>query len=274
MRRYKMNKIITVLSISAIIISAVSCGKKSDTSVKDIKSKSGVEMVSLPGGEFIMGDGADAHKVKLSPFHIDKYEVTQEMFKKIELPNPSHFKGDKYPVEMVAWVNAAVYCNERSLEEGLVPCYNEDTWECNYEANGYRLPTEAEWEYAARAGSRDKYFFGNEQKNLKNYAIYSKNSSGKTAPAGSRKPNPWGLYDMYGNVAEWCNDVYAADYYKSSPSADPRGPKAGKERVLRGGSWNDPEEFFSSAARAMDGSINDACILRDTIGFRCVRKAD
>ncbi len=269
-----MKNIVTALSITAVILTSVSCGKKSDKTVKDIKSKSGIEMVSLPGGEFIMGDGADAHKVKLSPFSIDKYEVTQEMFKKIELPNPSHFKGDKNPVEMVAWVNAAVYCNERSLEEGLTPCYNEDTWECNYDANGYRLPTEAEWEYAARAGSKDKYFFGNEQKNLKNYAIYNKNSSGKTAEAGSRKPNPWGIYDMYGNVAEWCNDIFAADYYKSSPASDPRGPKSGKERVLRGGSWNEPEEFFSSAMRAMDASINDACILRDTIGFRCVRRAD
>lgn len=270
-----MKKIITLISIAALSITAASCGKKnSGTAVTDIKSKSGIEMVSLPGGEFTMGDGAGAHKVKLSPFYIDKYEVTQEMFGKIELPNPSHFKNDKNPVEMVAWVNAAVYCNERSLEEGLQPCYNEDTWECNFDANGYRLPTEAEWEYAARAGSRDKYFFGNEQKNLKNYAIYGKNSSGKTAPVGSRKPNPWGLYDMYGNVAEWCNDIYAADYYKSSPSSDPRGPKTGKERVIRGGSWNEPEEFFGSATRAMDASINDACILRDTIGFRCVRKAD
>ena len=269
-----MKRIFTVLLLTVIIMAADCCGKNDNSAIREIKTKSGIEMVLLPGGDFMMGEPGRGHKIVLSPFYIDKYEVTQEMFRKLELPNPSHFKGDRNPVEMVAWVNAAVYCNERSLEEGLVRCYNEDTWECNFEANGYRLLTEAEWEYAARSGTGTKYYFGTEQKNLKNYTIYNKNSSGKTAVAGSRKPNPWGLYDMYGNVAEWCNDIYAADYYKSSPSSDPRGPEKGKERVLRGGSWNDPEESFGSAMRAMDGSINDACILRDTIGFRCVRKAD
>lgn len=270
-----MKKIITAITITVIITVIPSCGKKKNSSeIRDIKTRSGIEMVSLPGGEFVMGEGENSHKVKLSPFYIDKYEVTQGMFKKLDLPNPSHYKSDKNPVEMVAWVNAAVYCNERSLEEGLTPCYNEDTWECNFDANGYRLPTEAEWEYAARAGSKEKYYFGSDVKNLKNYAIYDKNSSGKTAPAGSRKPNSWGIYDMYGNVAEWCNDIFSAEYYKSSPVKDPRGPEKGKDRVLRGGSWSDPENVFGSPSRSMDGSINDACILRDTIGFRCVKRAD
>jgi len=274
MRRDKMKKIIIAMSLSVLLAAGTSCKKKNSQGISYIKTKSGIEMAYLPGGEFMMGEPGKEHKVVLSPFYIDKYEVTQEMFKKLELPNPSHFKGDKNPVEMVAWVNAAVYCNERSLEEGLNRCYNEDTWECNFEANGYRLPTEAEWEYAVKAGTKTKYYFGAEEKNLKNYAIYNKNSSGKTAVTGSRKPNPWGLYDMYGNVAEWCNDIYSPEYYKVSPEKDPRGPKKGKERVMRGGSWNDPGELFSSYIRAMDASINDACILRDTIGFRCVRKAD
>ncbi len=270
-----MKKITALISITAFAFAVVSCGgKKSGTEVREIKSKSGIDMVLLPGGEFMMGEGQDAHRVKLSPFYIDKYEVTQQMFKKLELPNPSHFKGENLPAEMIAWVNAAVYCNERSLEEGLTPCYNEDTWECDFNANGYRLPTEAEWEYAARAGSSEKFFFGSDPKNLKNYAIYNKNSSARTSVVGSRKPNPWGLYDMYGNVAEWCNDLYSADYYRSSSSSDPRGPVKGKERVIRGGSWNDGEDLLGSAVRSRDGSINDACILRDTIGFRCVRKAD
>lgn len=274
-----MKKFVITAFISALIAFAMSCGKKNtDTTVKNITTKSGIEMVYLPGGEFTMGSGnageSPAHKVKLSPFYIDKHEVTQEMYKKLELSNPSHFKNEKNPAEMVAWVNAAIYCNERSIEEGLTPCYDEKTWECNFKANGYRLPTEAEWEYAAKAGTDSKYFFGTDSKNLKNYAIYSKNSSGKPETAGSRKPNQFGLFDMYGNVAEWCNDFYAADYYGKSPAENPAGPAEGKERVIRGGSWNDGEEFVNSTARSMDGSISDACILRDTIGFRCVRKAE
>jgi formylglycine-generating enzyme required for sulfatase activity len=233
-------------------------------------------MIYIPEGDFMMGSDkpgeSPVHRVHISGFYMDKYEVTQEMYRKLDLPNPSHFKADRLPVEMVSWMNAAIYCNERSIEERLTPCYDEDSWECNYSANGYRLPTEAEWEYAARAGSKGRYYFGSDVKNLKDYAVYNKNSSGKTAEVGSRKPNPWGLYDMYGNVAEWCNDFYSPSYYSNSAESDPRGPADGKERVIRGGSWNDNEDMISSSARGMDASFNDACILRDTIGFRCVRR--
>jgi len=269
-----MKKYILIMLAGLLTVSVISCNKKKVTEIKEVRTSSGIEMVLLPGGEFMMGEGDQKRRVKLSPFYIDKYEVTQEMFKKVELPNPSHFKGDKNPVEMAAWVNAAVYCNERSLDEGLTPCYNEDTWECNFDANGYRLPTEAEWEYAARGGSAEKYFFGSDAKVLRDYAIYNKNSSGKTSKAGSRKPNQYGLYDMYGNVAEWCNDIFSTDYNKSSSLNDPKGPKTGEGRVLRGGSWMDSEESLTSSRRSRDISINDACALKDTIGFRCVKKAD
>lgn len=272
-------KNLQLLAIAALIlITAVSCTKKEETANKVIKTESGIEMVLIPAGEFMMGgsgkDNSPARKVTLSAFYMDMYEVTQDMYKKLELPDASHFKGGSNPAEMVAWVNAAIYCNERSIEEGLTPAYNEETWECDFSANGYRLPTEAEWEYAARAGTTGKHFFGTDSRLLRNYAIFKSNSQNRTAPVGTRKPNPWGLYDMYGNVAEWCNDYYSEDYYSKAPSDNPGGPASGTARVVRGGSWADDESGISSETRGYDDSLNDACILRDTIGFRAVRRAD
>jgi formylglycine-generating enzyme required for sulfatase activity len=268
-----MKKRIKAILLSVMIIFLISCGKKTVQPVLDLTTRSGIEMVYLPGGEFIMGESSSAHKVKLSPFYLDNYEVTQTMFKKLGLTDPSHFKGENRPVEMTTYTSAAIYCNERSLEEGLTPCYDQKTWECNFNANGYRLPTEAEWEYAARAGTSGKYYFGTDSKNLKEHAVFKTNSSGHTADVGSKKPNPWGLYDMYGNVAEWCHDYYALDYYKTSDYDNPKGPSKGETKVLRGGSWKDPEEKIGSYIRATGMLINGGCALFDTSGFRCVRKA-
>lgn len=273
-----MKKTIIIASIALLCITFFSCGEKGKVIDTIIKTKSGIEMVFIPGGKFTMGgteeDNSPAREIEISPFYMDRYEVTQGMYKKLELPDASHFKGESNPVEMVAWINAAIYCNERSFEEGLHPCYDEKTWECDFSANGYRLPTEAEWEYAARAGTKGKHFFGNDSRLLKNYAIFKPNSQNRTSTAGTRKPNPWGLYDMYGNVSEWCTDFYSEDYYTDAPSKDPKGPAKGKARVVRGGSWADDESRINSETRGFDDSINDACILRDTIGFRAVKKAD
>ena len=142
--------------------------KQTSNGATTLTTKSGVEMIALPGGEFVMGndhgnaDEVPAHKVKLSPFLIDKLEVTHEMFAKAQLPDPSHWQENlRTPVERVRWRDAKRYCNERSLLEGLKPCYNEKTtdWDCDYAASGYRLPTEAEWEYAARAGTDGAFDF-------------------------------------------------------------------------------------------------------------------
>lgn len=269
-----MNKI--ALLLISVLLSAfiISCGKNTIKPIHNITTMSGIEMVFLPGGEYIMGDGKSAHKVKLSPFYIDKYEVTQGMFKKIEVSDASHFKGENRPVEMTTYTIAAIYCNERSIEEGLSPCYDEKTWECDFNANGYRLPTEAEWEYAARAGTSDKYYYGTDKIKLGEYAVFSNNSSGKTTEVGTKKPNLWGLHDMYGNVAEWCHDYYAEDYYKTSAYKDPKGPEKGETKVLRGGSWKDTDEKISSYSRGTGLMINGGCALFDTSGFRCVRKAE
>ena len=247
-------------------------------------TKSGVEMVWLPGGEFLMGtsqgnaDEGPVHKVKLSSFMMDKYPVTHEMFTKAQLPNPSHWQDNpKKPVERVRWRDAKQYCNERSLLEGLKPCYNEKTadWECDYPAGGYRLPTEAEWEYACRAGSEGPYDFGPPDK-LRQYAWFADNAGQKTHPVGQKKPNLWGLYDMYGNVSQWCEDVYSPTYYRESAAVDPRGPASpGRDvkRVLRGGSWNASAAMcratFRQGQRTGD---TDACFFTDFCGFRCVRR--
>lgn len=251
----------------------------------DVVSKSGIEMVALPGGTFTMGssqgnpDEAPPHPVKISAFLIDKYEVTQDLLAKVQLPNPSHWQDSpKKPVERVRWRDAKQYCNERSLLEGLQPCYNEKTpdWDCDYAANGYRLPTEAEWEYACRAGSNDAYDFGAADK-LRQFSWFADNADQKTHAAGQKKPNRWGIHDLYGNVSEWCEDVYSPTYYKESVPADPRGPASpGKDvkRVIRGGSWKSSADMCRASFRQGERTGDtDACFLTDYCGFRCVRRA-
>ena len=241
-------------------------------------------MVYLPGGEFLMGsvqgraDETPAHKVQVSAFLIDKFEVTHEMFAKVQLPDPSHWQDNpRKPVERVRWRDAKQYCNERSLLEGLNPCYDERTmdWDCDYAANGYRLPTEAEWEYSARAGMDGPYEFGQPDK-LRQYAWFAPNADQKTHAVGQKKPNRWGLYDLYGNVSEWCEDVYSATYYGESPAVDPHGPvNNGKDvkRVIRGGSWKSSPEACRTTARLGEKTgDSDACFSTDYCGFRCVRR--
>ena len=241
-------------------------------------------MVFLPGGTFLMGsaqgnpDEAPPHSVELSSFGMDKFEVTMEMLVKVQLPNPSHWQDNaRKPVERVRWRDAKQYCNERSLLEGLQPCYNEKTpdWDCDFNANGYRLPTEAEWEYACRAGTDGPYDFGTADK-LRQYAWYADDAEEKTHPVGQKKPNRWGLCDLYGNVSEWCEDVYNPSYYNESPAKDPHGPASpGKDvkRVVRGGSWKSSAEMCRATFRQGERTGDtDACFLTDYCGFRCVRR--
>src|SRR5262249_28372643 len=163
--------------------------------------------------------------------------VTQELYEKVMGVNPSKRKGARNPVERTQWTDAVRFCNKCSELDGLTPCYDLNTWECRFEADGYRLPTEAEWEYACRAGSQAKYCFGDAEADLTRFAWFKPGSGGMTRPVGQKLPNRWGLYDMHGNVWQWCNDWYAESSYAESPRQDPKGPSAGKKRVLRGGAW-------------------------------------
>jgi formylglycine-generating enzyme required for sulfatase activity len=177
-------------------------------------------------------------------------------------------------VERVRWREAAQFCNLRSAAEGLKPCYDPKTWACDFTADGYRLPTEAEWEYACRGGSTTTYFFGDDAADLKGYAWFKGSADRATHLVGQLRPNPLGLFDMAGNVAEWCNDWYGRDYYGQSPAADPTGPAEGEKKIVRGGGFKAAADDCTSAARNSDEpGFSDACVASDDYGFRCVRRA-
>ena len=240
-----------------------------------VKTQLGVEMVAVLAGEFEMGsaDGPanerPTHRVHVEAFLMDRTEVTQEQFQKLRVPDPSHFKGPQRPVERVTWIEAVKFCNERSTAEGLAPCYRFDEaagrWLCDFDADGYRLPTEAEWEYACRAGTSGLRSFDAGEQDLSRYAWFADNAAKSTHPVAQKAANPWGLFDLYGNVAEWCNDLYDGGYYAVSPPREPRGPadSPAGQVVVRGGAWSSKADACRSAWRAGENPrVADACFAR------------
>ena len=232
-----------------------------------------IAFISIPAGTFRMGDihgdgesdESPVHTVQISAFEMSSTEVTQKLYEGVMGTNPSRFERDNLPVERVTWQNAARFCNRLSESTGLEPCYDESTWSCDFSRNGYRLPTEAEWEYACRAGTETEYYTGDGWQNLDQAGWYAGNSS-NTKIAGLKEPNAWGLYDMHGNVSEWCTDWYGA--YESLPSTDPTGPASGDTRVFRGGNWGNAPRFCRSAYRNF--GIPTGWIAG--LGFRLVRR--
>ena len=235
-----IRNILVPLLFLALVIVACACSSQaragadiSDQTSRVLTNSIGMEFVLIPAGEFMMGcsdsskacqnDAKPQHRVTISqPFYLGKYEVTQEQWKTVMGRREGAFKGRKLPVEFVDWDEIQEFIRRLNEKEGT---------------HKYRLPTEAEWEYAARAGTTSTYYFGDDPAQAGEYAWCYENSSFSTHPVGQKKPNPWGLYDMLGNVEEWVQDWYDENYYARSPSVDPPGPAVGIRRVVRGGSW-------------------------------------
>jgi formylglycine-generating enzyme required for sulfatase activity len=237
-----------------------------------LENSSGIKFVFIPAGEFNMGSQirekrrklweSPVHRVTIEkPFYIGKYQVTQEQWQRVMGNSPSYFKGGKRPVENVSWIEVQAFFHKLNAFEkiGKNPCT-------------YRLPTEAEWEYVARAGTTSSYFFGDDESKLTEYAWFLENSGLETHDLGLKKPNPWGLYDIYGNVGEWVQDEFHIDY-KGAP-VDGRAwenlfsSMSVPVRVRRGGGWNGNAGNCRSAERlfaAQDKKLN-------SLGFRVVRE--
>jgi formylglycine-generating enzyme required for sulfatase activity len=232
------------------------------------------EMIRIEGGTFIMGSPSNEqgrnssegpqHQVTVSSFYIAKFPVTQTEYQEIIGRNPSHNKGPALPVEQVNWFEAVEYCNKLSEKEGLTPVYtvngNNVTW--NIEADGYRLPTEAEWEYACRAGTQTPY---NNGTSADEAGWHIGNSSARTHPVGEKQSNAWGLYDMLGNVLEWCWDWLGN--YSTEENNNPIGPASGTSRVYRGGCWS----FQANQIRSAYRFGNSPTMRSFLVGFRIAR---
>ncbi|MBN1593185.1 MAG: formylglycine-generating enzyme family protein [Candidatus Coatesbacteria bacterium] len=262
-------------------------------------------MVAIPGGTFLMGSQEDEveqwygetpqRTVNVSAFQISETEITQEQWENLMGWNESLFKCGNHPVEIVSWFDCIDFCNRLSEAEGYAKCYAMENVAylgahitsadvtCDWEADGYRLPTEAEWEYACRAGSTTRYYWGdgNDESIMKQYCWYAKNAYDHywanpsadelgTQPVGRKIPNAYGLYDIAGNVGEFCWDWADFGYYGTRPDVDanPTGPESGSSKIARGGSWESLAQECRSAIRHW----NYVWEWGFSVGFRVVRR--
>ncbi|WP_335966433.1 SUMF1/EgtB/PvdO family nonheme iron enzyme [Galbibacter sp. PAP.153] len=222
--------------------------------IKNIDKK-GIDelLVNIPMGTIDMRDDRkkETWSVDINSFELFKFPITQQLYKTITNENPSAFKGDRLPVETVSWIDAVNFCNGLSRSLGRENCYMIDLAtekvSLNSIANGFRLPTEAEWQYACQAGTKDIRYG-----DLNEVAWFKNNSNDRTQEVGQKKPNKWGLYDMLGNVWEWCSDIYDETVY-------------GTYRVFRGGGWCDQERSVMATTRRRSHPFSFRI---DDLGFR------
>jgi formylglycine-generating enzyme required for sulfatase activity/uncharacterized caspase-like protein len=230
---------------------------------KAITNSIGMDLVLIPSGEFDMGSPTNekdrfsyenpVHHVNISnAFYLGKYEVTQKQWRDVMGRSPSGFKGDNRPVEQVSWYDVQDFIKKLNEKEGV---------------NKYRLPSEAEWEYADRAGTTTRYFFGDDESKLSEFAWYDSNSETVTHDVGQKKPNPWGLYDMNGNVMEWVQDKWHTDYYGAPTDGSSWESGDSSDRIYRGGDWINNARICRSAERIWSDPGNRG----GSLGFRLLR---
>jgi formylglycine-generating enzyme required for sulfatase activity len=299
-------KAFLVLLLAFTIFFVSNCSKsptKTDLPNPTITPTPKDTMILIDNGGFSIGssavggmgsDESPSHPVNLSPYFIDTIEVTQSEYFSLTQKNPSYFNNDSLkPVENVTWFDAVLFCNARSKRDRFDSVYSYDSivgnayngcsnlinLQINYTKNGYRLPTEAEWENGCRSETNSIFYWGNGTSTRadtlaadsnavyynNSYKLGAQNSAYGTHAVASLKPNPSGLYDMSGNVLEWCNDYYGN--YVSGEQTNPSGPSSGTEKVLRGGSWGNPLANIRSASRYRMLPQNKSYFA----GFRCVR---
>ena len=247
-----MKKTKTLFAVIAVLTAAVFVGMAAAQDKTFVSPAIGARFVLIPAGTFMTGDVSE-HQVTISkPYYMQTTEVTQGQWRQVMGNNPSVFKtcGDNCPVENVSWGDAQEFIRRLNQKEGV---------------NKYRLPTEAEWEFACRAGAKSKEAPGSAEGKLGDYAWYEANSDRKTHPVAEKKPNPWGLYDMHGNVLEWCQDWQ--DDYPEKAVKDPKGPPSGQHKILRGGAWLGSPTTLRCTFRSQDYGI----VKSNDIGFRLAR---